>query len=197
MDAAPDFILTFTRDGSTYYTQATGQQQLEIVPTSPTKFSLLVVEASVEFHRNDDGEVDSLTLFQNGEQRATRLDDESAPVWEPTAADLADFEGRYFSEELETFYTIVLETPPAEDADADAAEDTGAAEAEGEAASEPAAVLVVKHRRLDDFRLAPGETDRFAGGSINFTFERDRNGQVIGFYVANGRTRDVRFERVR
>jgi CubicO group peptidase (beta-lactamase class C family) len=195
LDAAPDFILTFSRDGGTYYTQATGQQQLEIVPTSPTTFSLLVVEASVEFHRNDDGEVDSLTLFQNGEQRATRLDDETAPAWEPTAADLADFEGRYFSEELETFYTIVLETPPAEDAEP--AGDTGSLEEEDEATPEAAPVLIVKHRRLDDFRLAPGETDNFAGGSINFTFERDRNGQVIGFYVANGRTRDVRFERVR
>jgi len=29
------------------------------------------------------------------------------------------------------------------------------------------------------------------------TFERDRNGRVIGFYIANGRTRDIRFERVR
>ena len=195
LDAAPDFILTFSRDGSTYYTQATGQQQLEIVPTSPTRFSLLVVEASVEFYRNDDGEVDGLTLFQNGEQHATRLDDEAAPAWEPTAADLADFEGRYFSEELETFYTIVLEMPPAEDPDRE--ETTAAAEDDAESESETAPVLIVKHRRLDDIRLVPGETDSFSGGSINFAFERDRNGQVIGFYVANGRTRDVRFERVR
>ena len=75
------------------------------------------------------------TLFQNGEQRATRLDDETAPAWEPTAADLADFEGRYFSEELETFYTIVLETPPAEDAEP--AGDTGSLEEEDEAETLP------------------------------------------------------------
>jgi hypothetical protein len=53
------------------------------------------------------------------------------------------------------------------------------------------------YRRLDEFRLRPGAKDRFAGGGFNFTFERDRNRQVIGFYLANGRTRDVRFERVR
>jgi len=43
----------------------------------------------------------------------------------------------------------------------------------------------------------PGKKDEFSGGGLNFAFERDRSGRVIGFYVANGRSRDVRFERVR
>ena len=168
LDAAPDFILTFTRDDDTFYAQATGQQRLEIVPTSPTEFRLIQVEASVEFLRDDEGEVDGLTMIQNGERHATRLEGDTA-VWEPTAEDLADFDGRYFSDELETFYTVVVEEE----------------------------ALVVKHRRMEDFRLTAGEEDRFAGGGFSFVFERDRNGQVIGFYLANGRTRDVRFERVR
>ena len=66
-----------------------------------------------------------------------------------------------------------------------------------EEGQEPTARLMVEHRRLDDFRLTSGEEDEFTGGGLSFSFERDRNGQVIGFYVANGRTRDVRFERVR
>lgn len=169
LDASPAFILTFTRDGDTFHTQATGQPQLQIVPTSPTKFALRQVEAAVEFLRNDDGEVDGLTLFQNGENHATRIDDDETPAWEPTLEDLAEFEGRYFSEELETFYTVVLEEE----------------------------ALVVQHRRLEDAKLTSGEADEFSGGSLSFAFERDRNGRVIGFYVANGRTRDVRFERVR
>ncbi|NKB87819.1 MAG: serine hydrolase [Acidobacteria bacterium] len=169
LDPAPDFILTFTRDEGVFYTQATGQQQLEIVPTSATTFELVGVDASIEFLRNDDDEVDGLTLFQNGENHATRLDDEGSAPWEPTTEDLADFEGRFFSEELETFYTIVLQEES----------------------------LVMQHRRLDDANLSPGEEDRFSGGGLSYTFERDRNGQVIGFYIANGRTRDVRFERVR
>ncbi len=139
LDAAPDFILTFTREGDTFYTQATGQDRFEIVPTSETSFRLLTVEASVEFHRNDAGEVDGLTLHQNGENHATRLADDSSAGWEPTVEELAEFEGRYFSEELETFYTIKVKDEK----------------------------LVVFQRRLDDF------------------------------YVANGRTRDVRFERVK
>ena len=90
-------------------------------------------------------------------------------MWEPTAEDLVDFEGRYFSEELETFYTIALEDE----------------------------TLVRHHRRLADANLTAGEEDAFSGGGLDYSFERSRNGDVIGFYVANGRTRDVRFERVR
>jgi hypothetical protein len=168
LDASPNFILTFTREDDTFFTQATGQQQLEIVPTSDSTFALTTVEASVVFHRNEDGEVDGLTLNQNGENHATRLDDDDE-AWEPTVEDLADFEGVYFSEELETFFTVALEDE----------------------------VLVVHHRRRDDANLTASEEDTFSGGGLTYSFERDRNGKVIGFYVANGRTRDVRFERVR
>ncbi len=97
----------------------------------------------------------------------TRLPEDDAGDPGPEA--LADYAGRYFSEEVEAFYDIVLE--------------------DGE--------LVKKHRRLDDATLIPGQPDTFSGGGFTFRFERDRNGQVIGFYLSNGRTRDVRFGRVR
>ena len=168
LDAAPDFILTFTREGDTFYTQATGQQRLEIVPTSESNFRLLAVDASVTFLRGEDGEVEGLTLHQNGDNHATRLEGEEAEAWTPDEAALADFAGRFYSEELETFYDIVLE--------------------DGE--------LVLHHRRLDRATLTPGEEDRFSGGNFSFEFERDRNGQVSGFYLSNVRTRDVRFARV-
>lgn len=169
LDAAPTFILTFSREGGTYYTQATGQQAIEIVPTSDSTFSLTVVDASVVFHRNEAGEVDALTLNQNGQQRATRLEGDAAPAWEPAVEELQDFAGRYFSEEIETFFTVAVE----DDA------------------------LVMHHRRLDTATLEAGEEDEFTGGGFTVAFERDRNHHVIGFYLANDRTRDVRFERVR
>ena len=170
LDAAPNFILTFTREDGTFYAQATGQQRLEIVPTSDSTFSLLAVEASVTFLRDDGGAVNAAILHQNGDQRATRLADDEAGAeeWAPTAADLADFAGRFYSEELETFYDFAVE----EDA------------------------LVMRQRRLGRVPLTPGEEDSFSGGGFSFAFERDRNGEVIGFYLSNVRTRDVRFGRV-
>ncbi len=169
LDAAPSFILTFTREDRTLYAQATGQQRLEIVPTSDSTFALLAVEASITFLRDDDGEVNAAILHQNGDQRATRLaDGETVEEWAPTAEDLANFTGRFYSEELETFYDFVVE--------------------EGE--------LVMRQRRLGRVPLSPGEEDSFSGGGFSFAFERDRNGEVIGFYLSNVRTRDVRFGRV-
>ena len=165
MDANPNFILTFTREGDTLFGQATGQSRFEIVPTSDSTFALIAITASVTFHRNADGEVDAITLHQGGDNRATRLADSDE---DPTPEDLSAFVGRYFSQELETFYTITLE------------EDQ----------------LVLQHRRMNDRNLNPRDVDAFAGGGLQLSFERDRNGQVIGLYVSNGRTREVRFERV-
>ena len=169
LDAAPTFILTFTREDDTFYVQATGQQRLEIIPTSDSTFSLLAVEASITFLRGEDGAVNGAILHQNGDQRATRLaDDGAAEEWAPTTEDLADFAGRFYSKELETFYDLAVE--------------------EGE--------LVMRQRRLGRVPLTPGDEDSFSGGGFSFAFERDRNGEVIGFYLSNVRTRDVRFGRV-
>jgi hypothetical protein len=60
----PDFILTFTREGESLYTQATGQPRLEISPSSNSTFTITQVNASIEFHRNADDRVDSLTLIR-------------------------------------------------------------------------------------------------------------------------------------
>ncbi len=168
MDARPAFILTFSREGDTLYGQATGQGRLEIVPTSDSTFALLAVEASVTFHRNADGEVDAVTLHQGGDNRATRLADDAEEEWAPTLEDLGAFVGRYFSQEVETFYTVTVE------------EDR----------------LVLQQRRMDDRNLNPRAVDTFARGALEVSFERDRNGKVIGFYMSTGRTREVRFERV-
>lgn len=173
LDNAPAFVLTFTRAGDTLYTQATGQQRFPIYPTSDSTFALRVVEASVSFHRNAEGVVTHATLHQGGAQRATRLVGEAAPTWKPSVEELRAFEGRYFSEEFETFYTVRLVDSS----------------------------LVAEHRRLEPVTMAPGEVDTFAaaalGAPVTIAFERDRVGRVIGFYIGSGRTRDVRFARVR
>jgi hypothetical protein len=167
LDAAPDFVLTFSRDGARYFTEATGQQRLELTPTSDSSFAIQGVEASVTFHRGARGRVDGLTLHQGGDQHATRLREDAA-TWKPTAEELSEFTGRYFSDELETHFTLAVE--------------------DGK--------LVLERRRQEDTTLQPGKQDEFSGGGLQFAFERDRNGKVIGFYTANGRTRNVRFERL-
>lgn len=169
LDAVPSFVLSFTREVDSLYVQATGQPRLEIAPTSDSTFRILAVEASVTFLRGEDDEVEAVMLHQNGDQRATRLGEDAPEEWAPGEDALAEFAGRFFSEELETYYEIAVE--------------------DGE--------LVMRQRRLGRSTLTPGAEDNFSGGGFSFAFERGDGGEVAGFRLSNVRTRDVKFVRMR
>lgn len=65
-ELAPGFILTVTREGDHLMTQATGQQKVEVFPSSETEFFLKVVDAQITFVRGPGGTVDELVLHQGG-----------------------------------------------------------------------------------------------------------------------------------
>jgi len=167
LDEMPAFVLTFRRDGDAYSLQATGQPEVPIEPTSDSTFRITVVDASITFHRDEDGTVGTMTLHQNGDHPGTRV---AAEPLDP--ARLVEYAGRYFSEELEAFWTVEVR--------------------DGE--------LVAVHRRLDDVSLTPNPAtaDSFGGDFplASVTFERGEGGDVTGFRAGNGRTRGVWFERV-
>lgn len=169
LDEAPQFVLTFSVESDTIYLQGTGQPRVPMEPTSDSTFKLNVVEASVTFHRNDEGAADSLTLHQNGDHLAHRLE---AEPWEPTPEELEEYTGRWFSEELETFYHLAVED----------------------------SALVIRHRRYEEpLEMSPGEErDSFTGSFPVATaeFVRNDDGELVAMLVGNGRTRDIRFVRV-
>jgi CubicO group peptidase (beta-lactamase class C family) len=167
LEEMPGFILSFSREEDKFYTQATGQSKTEIVPTSDSTFKLLVVDAGITFHRNHEDKVVSLTLHQNGDHRAKRLPDEEQ--WKPSRAELDAYTGKYYSEELETIYTIAVKDSN----------------------------LVVQHRRMDDLEMTPVNKDTFSGGYpiAELVFMRNNKGEIIAFTVSNIRTRGVRFTR--
>lgn len=63
---APNFILTVTKEGKGLMTQATGQGKIEIFAESETKFFPKVMEAQIEFIKDDSGKVTQLILNQGG-----------------------------------------------------------------------------------------------------------------------------------
>ncbi|MBD3402640.1 serine hydrolase [candidate division GN15 bacterium] len=65
---APGFILTVRTRDDRIFTQATGQQEVEIFPSAPDEYFLKVVDAQITFVRGDDGEVESLILHQAGRE---------------------------------------------------------------------------------------------------------------------------------
>jgi hypothetical protein len=62
-----------TLEGGQLMTQATGQPKFPLFAESETKFFLKVVDAEVEFVKNDKGEVTGLVLHQGGQDiKATK-----------------------------------------------------------------------------------------------------------------------------
>jgi CubicO group peptidase (beta-lactamase class C family) len=169
LDAAPGFVLEFTREGDKLYTQASMQPRFEVFPSSDSTFYMTVVEAGMTFHRNELGVVDRMTLHQNGAHGATRVFE---PVWSPSPEEVDEYLGRYFSEELEAFYEI--------------------------SSHEDGGILLV-HRRMEPIPLKPDEKDQFAGefpiSGINFV--RDEQGRVSGFRATSGRSFGILFEKTR
>ena len=100
---APGVEVYIRRNNLQLSAQVTGQGEFEIYPESENKFFLRVVDAVVEFNKNDQGEVESFTLFQNGtEQLAKRTSDEAPKVEkkerveiELTESQIESYDGSY------------------------------------------------------------------------------------------------------
>jgi len=69
----PDFILEIILEGSQLYVLPTGQQRQELFAYEENKFFLKTVNAQLEFNVEDD-KVVSMTLHQNGEQKAPKVE---------------------------------------------------------------------------------------------------------------------------
>lgn len=71
---APNFIISIIQEGKGLVAQATGQPKIKIIPIAAHKFVLVNVDAQLLFHLDDAGKTTSLTLFQNGEHPAQRIE---------------------------------------------------------------------------------------------------------------------------
>ena len=163
LEIQPGFILSFDRDGDRLYTQATNQPEIDLTATSDSTFSLVGIDASVTFHLNEDNSADSLTLHQNGHHVAHKVD------WNPSHDELIEYTGSYFSQEIQSIYTITIEDSS----------------------------LVLKNYHMEDMVMNPGNIDEFSAGFPLGSIEFIRNDieMITGFSASNGRTRDVYFEK--
>lgn len=72
-ELAPNFILTVTREGDHLFTQATGQEKIEVFPESERDFFLKVVDAQITFETDSQGHATGLVLHQGGDHKARRI----------------------------------------------------------------------------------------------------------------------------
>jgi len=142
-----------------------GQPEVYLNPLSKAEFKYEGVEATIVFNTNDSGEVTGAVHSQGGQ----KFELERVAPYAPTVDELQALAGKYFSKELETFYTIELH-------------DT---------------TLVLLIRNTKEIELSALKKDHYKGDIYfigELAFQRDNTGQVTGFTAANGRTKGIGFE---
>ena len=142
--------------------QVAGQPALPLRATSMTTFEVQGAPAKITFNVAADSTVEGITFDQSGLHPGKRVVEK--------AVDLTKFVGRYFSEELETYYDLRVE--------------------EGK--------LVIRHRRFGPVTLTHTSGDTFSGTLpvTQLVFKRDAAGNVTGFDAGNGRARGIVFQKV-
>ena len=145
--------------------QLPGQPALPLRATSTTSFEVVGAPARIVFNSADNGAVEGITFHQDGAQHPGKRVVEKAAV-----VDLSQYAGRYFSEEMETFYDLSVE--------------------KGQ--------LVIRHRRFGPVALTHTTGDTFSGTLpvSQVVFRRDAKGTVTGFDAGNGRARGIKFDKV-
>ena len=160
----PGFIITITRENDRLIAEATGQGKVEVFPESETKFFLKVAAVKISFQKDAAGTFSQLTVHQNGQDMvAKKIKD--LPF---DTSNLDQYAGDYYSEELGTFYTIVIRD----------------------------SVLIAQHRRHSDIQLTPTINDQLTGDAWwfqNVHFTRDENQVITGFKLTGSRVRNLHF----
>jgi len=156
-------LLSVELQGNALRLQIAGQPVLPLRATSMNSFEVVGAPARITFNSSADGAVEGITFHQGGDHPGKRLVEKSS-------VDLNSFTGRYFSEEMETFYNLSVE--------------------EGQ--------LVIRHRRFGPVKLTHTSGDNFSGALpvTQVAFRRDTEGKVTGFDAGNGRARGIAFKKV-
>jgi CubicO group peptidase (beta-lactamase class C family) len=137
---------------------------VKLAPLSATRFRSVAApfEMEIEFHRSK---------AQQPWAMRVRIEDqppvecEAAPLVIPSLAQLAEYAGNYFSEELDVTYKIKVEGDK----------------------------LVYQFARAPQMSLSPMIKDTFAAGSFQLNFLRNGKQRVSGFTINAGRVRNLRF----
>jgi hypothetical protein len=94
------------------------------------------------------------------------------PDFEAAKINLSEYTGDFYSGELSTTYTMVIESGR----------------------------LIARHFRTGDVLLTLTGPDNFTGNEWYFgkvVFTRESNGKISGFKVSGGRARNLKFEKIR
>jgi hypothetical protein len=133
---------------------------------SSTTFDVSVVSARVTFMRDESGKVIKIKAQMNGEEHFAK----KMPDFDPAKVNLQEYAGDYYSPELSTTYSLVIESGK----------------------------LIARHFRTGDVHLNATKQDLFYGDQWYFgkiEFIRGSGNTITGCKVSTGRVRDLKFEK--
>ena len=163
----PGSVATVSLDGEKLFVEAQGLDKTPMSPVSSTTFDVTVVSARVTFIKDPSGKVTKFKAQMNGEEHyAMKL-----PDFDPAKVNLTEYAGDFYSPELSTTYSIVVESGK----------------------------LIARHFRTGDIHLTAIKPDQFTGDQWyfgNIEFVRDNNNTITGCKVSTGRVRNLKFEKM-
>jgi CubicO group peptidase (beta-lactamase class C family) len=162
----PGQIATMTLENENLFVEAPGLEKTPMTPVSSTIFDVSVVSARVTFMKDESGKVNKFKALMNGEEHyAMRL-----PDFDLSKVSLTEYTGDFYSPELSTTYSIVVESGK----------------------------LIAKHFRTGNVHLTAIKPDQFTGDQWyfgNIEFVRDNSNTITGCKVSTGRIRNLKFEK--
>ena len=163
----PGELATVSLENENLSVEAPGLEKTPMTPVSSTTFDVSVVSARVIFMKDESGKVAKFKAIMNGEERyAMKL-----PDFDPSKVNLTEYTGDYYSPELSTTYSILVESGK----------------------------LIARHFRTGDVHLTAIKPDQFTGDRWyfgNIEFVRDNNNAITGCKVSTGRVRNLKFEKM-
>lgn len=163
----PGMVVTITAENNDLFAQTQGLQKSKMIPMSTTKFAVKEAGAEATFITDANGRVTKMLVYIEGQHvTAIRL-----PDFDPASVNLAELTGEYFSDEVNTGYSFIIESGK----------------------------LVARHFRTGDVILTPLKENIFAGDQWYFRqieFIRDESNDVTGCKVGSGRVRNLKFTRM-
>jgi len=164
----PDIIVNISLDNNKLYAEAPGVPKVVLEPVSLSEFAVKGMNARLIFVKEDNGIISKVLIILNGQES-------SAPRikgFNPAMVNLAEFTGEFYSQELNTTYSFMMESGK----------------------------LIARHTRLNDIMLTPVKPDQFSGNEWFFgqiEFVRDKDNNITGCKVSSGRVRNIRFDKVK
>jgi hypothetical protein len=163
----PGMVATITAESNELFAEAQGLQKTKMIPLSSSKFAVKEADAEVTFIADENGRITKMMVYIQGQQvTALRL-----PDFDPASVNLVELTGEYYSDELNTSYTFVIESGK----------------------------LIARHFRTGDVNLTPVKENIFGGDQWYFgqmEIVRDENKTVTGCKVGAGRVRNLKFTRI-